>query len=273
MDENLISSPEQSGEDTRSRSIAESFTKDYDSNVVTSKQEGCGCQKRDPNLPHKFWDEDKKQVKLDILIKSYKELEKTLSRLLQEKKHLEGMLDAQEDTHSEYPCCPASVEEYDIQVDHGLFDSDPWINQTLHAAGFSNEQVQLVYDLAEAELMPIAEEIGRRYRMENDQQRLEQHFGGKARWREASRQIRNWAKRNLPDHAYQALSSSYEGILAMHAMIDKKEEPAMLMGEKEKTGLEEKDLRKMMQNPKYWKEHDPTLINKVSDGFKRLYGN
>lgn len=169
--------------------------------------------------------------------------------------------------------CPATPEEYDLQVDGQLFDNDPWVNKVLHEAGFSNEQAQLVYDLAEAELLPIAEEIGNRYRLEGDLQRLENHFGGKARWREISRQIRNWANKNLPHHAYDALSSSYEGILAMYAMLDQKEEPGLLNGQANTGQLEEGDLRKMMKDPKYWQDRDPSMVRKVTEGFQRLYGN
>ena len=35
---------------------------------------------------------------------------------------------------------------------------------------------------------------------------------------------------------------------------------------------EEKELKLLMQSPKYWKEQDPETVKRVKEGFKRLYG-
>lgn len=35
---------------------------------------------------------------------------------------------------------------------------------------------------------------------------------------------------------------------------------------------EEDELRKLMQDPKYWKHQDPETVRRVEEGFKRLYG-
>ncbi|WP_420549043.1 capsid assembly protein [Curvivirga sp.] len=264
--------------DQTHNSIENSFIQDQKAHL----EPACNCSDKPKGIPFKFWDEKKQKIRIEALLKSYKELERRLTELKEEN---DALLDTIEISGEEaqvtftnpnsrlHSTPPQSPEEYDIHVDNRLFDNDPWINKVLHQAGFSNEQAQLVYDLAEAELMPIAEEIGNRYRMENDLKRLEQHFGGKARWREISRQIRNWASKNLPHHAYDALSSSYEGILAMHAMLDKAEEPSLLNGETLSNQLEEGDLRKLMKSPKYWQDRDPVTIRKVSEGFQRLYGN
>lgn len=34
----------------------------------------------------------------------------------------------------------------------------------------------------------------------------------------------------------------------------------------------EKELREMMRDPKYWRDHDPETVRKIEDGFKKLYG-
>lgn len=35
---------------------------------------------------------------------------------------------------------------------------------------------------------------------------------------------------------------------------------------------EEKELRNLMQDPRYWKLQDPEMVKRVEEGFKRLYG-
>lgn len=34
---------------------------------------------------------------------------------------------------------------------------------------------------------------------------------------------------------------------------------------------EEKELRRTMQDPKYWRDQDPETVRRVEEGFKRLY--
>ncbi|MBQ1394042.1 MAG: hypothetical protein IIY81_11040 [Lachnospiraceae bacterium] len=35
---------------------------------------------------------------------------------------------------------------------------------------------------------------------------------------------------------------------------------------------EEKELRNLMKDPRYWKHQDPEVVKRVEEGFKRLYG-
>lgn len=35
---------------------------------------------------------------------------------------------------------------------------------------------------------------------------------------------------------------------------------------------EEKELKALMQSPKYWRDQDPEMVKRVEEGFKRLYG-
>ena len=51
------------------------------------------------------------------------------------------------------------------------------------------------------------------------------------------------------------------------------EEPGLRKEGDKPSNLEEKDLQSMMRDPKYWREKDPAFVAKVTDGFKRMYGN
>ena len=42
--------------------------------------------------------------------------------------------------------------------------------------------------------------------------------------------------------------------------------------EQEERAAVERDLRRTMQDPKYWKHQDPEIVKRVEEGFKRLYG-
>lgn len=71
---------------------------------------------------------------------------------------------------------------------------------------------------------------------------------------------------------FQALSCSKEGVLTLYKMMNSNE-PRVL---KEKSAVSdvitEEGLRRMMQDPRYWKKNDPAYIKKIEDGFKKLYG-
>jgi Phage T7 capsid assembly protein len=125
---------------------------------------------RPAGLPDKFWDERTGQVRVDALIKSYLELERKLSA--------SGNRDV-----------PSGPEHYNINVTSDLLGVDAEVNRRLHGAGFSQQQAQLVYDLACDRLMPMIAELASVFEAESQIQRLTQHFGGEERWREIARQI------------------------------------------------------------------------------------
>lgn len=207
---------------------------------------------RPTGLPDKFWDERKEEIRLDALIKSYLELERKLSTL-----------PARD--------LPARPDEYRIEVKSDLLGPDPDVNQRLHAAGFSQDQVQMVYDLACERLMPMIAELASMFEADAQVDRLTQHFGGEERWREVARQIHAWGSSRLPSRVYEALATTYEGVVAMHKMMAG-EEPGLLRdgaaGDQTPT---ETELKQLMRDPRYWKHQDPAIVERVRTGFRRLY--
>lgn len=39
----------------------------------------------------------------------------------------------------------------------------------------------------------------------------------------------------------------------------------------EPTELNEEELRRLMEDPRYWRDNDPDVVQQVNDGFKKLY--
>jgi hypothetical protein len=211
---------------------------------------------RPANLPEKFWDDKTSQVRIESLLKSYLDLERKLSSL----------------AHRDIPPRP---EDYEIAVRDDLLTVDPGINERLHQAGFSREQAQLVYDLACDHLLPMIGELASLFEADSQGQRLEQHFGGKERWREVARQISAWGRSHLPPRVFEALSTTFEGVITMHRMMSEGDEPGLSRDSSGGVGavLTDVELKSMMRDPRYWRDHDPVFVKKVRDGFRQLYAD
>jgi hypothetical protein len=208
--------------------------------------------KRPPNLPDKFWDERRGEIRLDALIKSYLDLERKLGGAQR--------------------IVPDRPDDYAISVRDDILTIDPAVNQRLHQAGFSQDQAQLVYDLACDHLLPMIGELAALFEADSQLERLERHFGGRDRWREMARQINAWGRSHLPRRVFETLATTFEGVITMHKMMTGGDEPGLI---RENGGLaanpSDADLRTMMRDPRYWRDQDPAYVAKVREGFRRLY--
>ena len=204
------------------------------------------------DLPEKFWDAERGELRAESLIKSYRSLEQKLGRLGGER-------------------VPDGPDGYEIHLADGLIASDADVNARLHAAGFNQEQAQTVYDLAAEYMVPMVNDVAAEFHAQAQVERLVQHFGGEDKWRGTATQLKSWGVAKLPKEVFQALSSTYEGVLAMHRMM-RSGEPGLIEGLGNAGGAQSEDtLRAMMQDPRYWRDHDSTFIKQVELGFKRLY--
>lgn len=205
-------------------------------------------------LPERFWDDDAGALRTDELVAAYLDLERQ----------------AEEAGRRSVPARP---EDYVIKVENELFAKDEEINRKLHAAGFDQDQAQLVYDLAAEHLLPVVAELSSRLEAESQVERLKQDFGGEEPWREISRQIRLWGESNLPAETFKALAASREGILAMHKMMSGNEPGLLRNGGSGMSPPTEHDLKQMMRDPRYWRDRDAGFVEKVREGFRQLYDN
>lgn len=222
-----------------------------------------------PEIPDKFRDPVTGGLRAEALLKSYLELERKLATMIpplgpdpspEEIARFRKALGV-----------PDRPDDYHIKLRTGLFNCDPEVNRRLHEAHFTPAQAQLVYDLAEDYVAPLIEDMGANFEASRQLERLAQHFGGEEKWREVARQIAAWGRANLPPQAFEALSTTAEGVLAMHAMMRSGEPGLMRAGGPVEEPLDQAKLDQLMRDPRYWRDRDPELIAKVRRGFERLY--
>ena len=209
------------------------------------------------NIPKKFIDSETGEIRVESLLKSYLALEKKLSTR----------------PNVVQNAAPHSPDDYCIDCAHGLFEPDKEINTRLHQKGFSEEQAQEVYDIAAEKIVPMIMDIAAEFEAERELDRLKDHFGGEEKWREVSTQLLSFGQKNLPPEVLKGMASSYEGVMALYKMMnggakDKTPSPRA----EAKPNMSENELYSMMRQPQYWRDKDPSMIEKVTKGFQNLYG-
>jgi hypothetical protein len=224
---------------------------------------------RPSGVPEKFWNAETGAIRTEALLKSYLELERKLGK--------SGATPA-EGAGSDDPTgglralgVPDSPEQYQIESRHALVEPDPGINAQLHEAGFTERQAQLVYDLAADHLLPVLDQALGEFEAMREAERLASRFGGETAWRATARQIRTWGQANLAQDVFETLASSYDGVLAIHQMMQAREPTVLNEAGGPRSNPDEAELTRMMRDPRYWRDRDPAFVAQVTDGFQRLY--
>lgn len=238
---------------------------DYFPNTPFASAQEAGGQATNPNpqIPEKFLDKKTGEIRTDALLKSYLALEKKLSQSIDPNKADPASLRS-------IMGVPETADKYDVKCDHGLFDADPDLNAMLHEKGFNNEQAQMVYDLAAEKLIPMVLDLAQEFQADREIERLITHFGGKEQFAETSRQLLAFGQKNFPKEVLDGMTSSFEGVMALHKMMESDDSIPFAKG-KPAQAMDEKELRAMMKDPKYWRDRDPSLVKKITEGFKDIY--
>jgi len=224
---------------------------------------------RPEDVPEKFWDAERGVLRVEALLKSYRELERKLSA-----RFAPPGEDAPEEERLRFRRAigvPDTAEEYAVASKHELVGPDPEVNAALHRAGFTPGQVQLVYDLAAERLLPIVAEAASQFEAERQRDRLRAEFGGEERYRRTAKQIAAWGRANLPAEVLAPLSTTADGVIALARMMEKGEPPLTRQAEALEA-VDEAALRKMMRDPRYWRSREPDFVRRVTEGFRRLTG-
>ena len=238
--------------------------------LLTPPADAVPAASRPAEVPEKFWDPTAGALRIDALLASYLALEKRLSQRM-----APPPADAAPEELARFRDAmgiPPCAEDYAIAEPCPECASDPAVNQRLHAANFSQDQAQLVYDLAAERLLPLIAEAAAQYEADRQREKLVQHFGGEERFRQVAAQLSAWGQASLPASAYQALSGTFEGVLALEQMMQRPE-PMLGREASAATAPSEAELRAMMRDPRYWQKREPAFVQRVTEGFRRLVGN
>lgn len=224
---------------------------------------------RPADIPEKFWDAAAGGIRVDALLKSYRELERRMSGRMAPPTPESAPEDVQR--WREMLGIPATPDAYEIRPKHELVGPDPEVNRLLHEAGFTPPQVQLVYDLAAERLLPLIAEAAQQFEADRQLDSLRAHFGGEERFRRMAQQLKAWGAAHLPAGVMEAMTTTSEGVLALERMMAGAE-PRLPREGAAPEATDEGELRKMMRDPRYWRAREPEFVKRVSDGFRRLVG-
>ncbi len=227
------------------------------------------CRERPAGVPEKFWSAEDGAIRTDALLKSYLELERKLGTMVPLPLD-DGDDEGQKRLRRAFGV-PELADAYQIVSHDELLEPDSEINARLHDAGFTERQAQLVYDLAAERLLPLIDATVDELQATRDVERLAAHFGGEAAWQTMARQIKTWGKANLAEDVLGTLSSSYDGVLAIHQMMQAREPAVLREANGPASELDEVGLAQMMRDPRYWRDRDPAFVAQVTEGFRRLY--
>ena len=261
MSEQLEQSTDAPAEETSVSELATEAASDLEQPVQEPADRPAG-------VPDKFWDREAGQLRTDALLKSYLELERKLGSMVP----LPGDDDEEGRVRLRRALgVPAAPGEYRIEVRDDLLKPTPELNARLHQAGFTQEQAQLVYDLAAEHVVPLIDDVMGELHASRDAERLSKHFGGDAAWQNMARQIKTWGQANLAEDVYRTLAASYDGVLAMHQMMQAREPAVLQEADGPQRDIDEATLTRLMRDPRYWRDRDPAVVAQVTEGFQRLY--
>ena len=213
----------------------------------------------------KFWDQDMKTVRAEVLSKSFNELEGKLRSKTD---------DLKEEIKTEM--LAAAPDEYTVNVSEDLkipddveFDltkDDPmvgWFFEMAKESGFTQETADKWlngYIAKEMAALPDrAEEIAK----------LGDHG------QDRMMRVNHWMESKLSADQFKSMSaslSSAEQVEALETLM-KSSGPADFEGDTGGPAITLEELQTMQNDPRYWQSQDKAFIKKVSDGFARLYKN
>ena len=214
-------------------------------------------------IPEKFLNEDG-TLNTDSLLKSYNELEKKIGTMVSVPNDESD--NATRERFNRAIGVPDDASQYPT---NDMFDDDSLRNK-FREIGLTCNQVEQIYKLANEYLSPVLSELFDMKNETNAYQELKNFFGDDEKMNDALRAIDKFGNKFLPHDAFDALCSTPQGIQGVYRMMQSME-PRVETQKNENENLSDNDLRRMMQDPKYWRDADPEYVRKIENGFKKLY--
>ena len=215
------------------------------------------------NIPEKFLNTDG-TLNTTALIKSYTELEKKIGTMISVPNADSD--DATREKFNRAIGVPSSASEYPT---HELYD-DENLRQKFFEIGLTSTQVEKIYDIANEFLSPVISDLFSTQDEKNSINELKSFFGGDEKMTDALRAIESFGKQFLPRDAFDALCATPQGIQSVYKMMQSME-PSVQTDRNATKNLTDSDLRRMMRDPKYWRDGDAEYVRKIENGFKKLY--
>ncbi|MBR4806740.1 MAG: hypothetical protein IKZ64_02860, partial [Alphaproteobacteria bacterium] len=127
-----------------------------------------------------------------------------------------------------------------------------------------------IYNIAEEFLSPMISDLISIQEESSAISELKKFFGSDEKMRDACIAIKSFGEKFLPVDAFNELCASPQGIQGIYKMMQSME-PSVETGTSDTKNLTDADLRNMMRDPKYWRDHDEEYVRKIENGFKKLY--
>lgn len=214
-------------------------------------------------IPEKFLNENG-ELNTDALVKSYCELEKKIGGMISVPNE-----NSDDDVKQKFNHAIGVPDNANDYPKNNLFD-DESVREKFHQIGLTAKQVEQIYNIAEEFLQPTLSNLFQLQIETNAINELKKFFGSEQKMKDAMKEINAFGEKFLPKDAFDELCSTPQGIQGVYKMMQSME-PEVLTDESVNENLSDDDLRKMMQDPKYWRDHDSEYIRKIENGFRKLY--
>ena len=215
------------------------------------------------NIPEKFLNTDG-TLNTSALIKSYTELEKKIGTMISVPNADSD--DATREKFNRAIGVPSSASEYPT---HELYD-DENLREKFFEIGLTNSQVEKIYDIANEFLSPLVSDLFSAQDESCAINELKNFFGDTQKMNDALHAINEFGTRFLPRAAFDELCATPQGIQSVYKMMQSME-PDVQTEKNDTKNLTDSDLRRLMRDPKYWRDGDAEYIRKIENGFKKLY--
>ena len=214
-------------------------------------------------IPEKFLNKDG-TLNSDALLKSYAELERKIGTMVSVPTD-----DSDADTRARFNRAIGVPNDSSQYPTNDIFD-DENIREKFFEMGLTSSQVEKIYKIAEEFLSPVIADLFAVKNETNAMSELKEFFGSTEKMNDALRAINEFGTRFLPADAFDAMCASPQGIQGLYRMMQSME-PTVQTQKNSSENLTDSDLRRMMRDPKYWRDGDAEYVRKIENGFKKLY--